>query len=50
MQLRIGINAISSIAKPFFDRGKAWISQQLRGIFDKSGKTAWFDELLNTQM
>ncbi|MDX6181238.1 nuclear transport factor 2 family protein [Flavobacterium sp. Fl-77] len=39
-------------AKPFFDRGKAWNFTALeRHIFvDKTGKTAWFDELLNTQM
>lgn len=39
-------------AKPFFDRGKAWNFTALeRHIYlDKTGKTAWFDELLNTQM
>ena len=39
-------------AKPFFDKGKAWdfTSLQRHIFFDKSGKTAWFDELLNTQM
>ncbi|MEO7977934.1 nuclear transport factor 2 family protein [Flavobacterium sp.] len=39
-------------AKPFFDTGKTWSFTTLeRHIFlDKSGKTAWFDELLNTQM
>ncbi len=39
-------------SKPFFDRGKAWSFTRLeRNIyFDKSGNTAWFDELLNTQM
>jgi hypothetical protein len=39
-------------AKPHFDKGKAWSFNALdRHIyFDKTGKTAWFDELLNTQM
>lgn len=39
-------------AKPFFDRGKAWNFTALERhiYFDKTGKTAWFDELLNTQM
>lgn len=41
-----------SFAKPYFDKGKAWSFTALeRNIYiDKSGKTAWFDELLNTQM
>ena len=39
-------------AKPYFDKGKAWNFTAIeRNIyFDKSGKLAWFDELLNTQM
>jgi ketosteroid isomerase-like protein len=39
-------------AKPFFDRGKAWSFTALeRHIYlDASGKIAWFDELLDTQM
>ncbi|MBC7534983.1 MAG: nuclear transport factor 2 family protein [Ferruginibacter sp.] len=39
-------------AKPFFDRGKAWNFTSLdRNIyFNTSGKMAWFDELLSTQM
>ena len=39
-------------AKPFFDRGKAWNFTALeRNIyFSSDWKTAWFDELLNTQM
>lgn len=39
-------------AKPFFDRGKAWNFTALeRNIyFSSDRKTAWFDELLNTQM
>ena len=41
-----------AFAKPFFDRGKAWSFTAIERhiFFDKSGKTAWFDELLNTQM
>ncbi len=41
-----------AFAKPYFDRGKAWSFKPLeRHIFiSKDGKTAWFDELLNTQM
>ena len=39
-------------AKPHFDKGKAWSFKAIERhvYFDKSGKTAWFDELLNTQM
>lgn len=39
-------------AKPFFDKGKAWNFTALeRNIYFSSDlKTAWFDELLNTQM
>jgi hypothetical protein len=39
-------------AKPFFDKGKAWNFKSLeRNIyFDQTGKLAWFDELLDTQM
>ncbi len=39
-------------AKPFFDKGKAWNFSALeRNIyFSSNKKTAWFDELLNTQM
>ncbi|WP_395056916.1 nuclear transport factor 2 family protein [Flavobacterium sp.] len=41
-----------AFAKPFFDKGKAWSFTALERhvYFDKSGKIAWFDELLNTQM
>ena len=44
--------AFQAYAKPHFDKGKAWNFTALeRNVFvDKSGKTAWFDELLNTQM
>ncbi len=39
-------------AKPYFDRGRAWNFTALeRNIyFSSDRKTAWFDELLNTQM
>jgi len=39
-------------AKPFFTRGRAWSFTAIERhiYFDKSGNTAWFDELLNTQM
>lgn len=41
-----------AFSKPFFDKGKAWSFASLeRNIyFSTDGKTAWFDELLNTQM
>jgi hypothetical protein len=44
--------AFEAFAKPYFDRGKAWNFTALERhiYFDKNGKTAWFDELLNTQM
>ena len=39
-------------AKPYFDKGKAWNFKALERhiYFTKDGKTAWFDELLDTQM
>lgn len=39
-------------AKPFFDKGTTWNFKALERhiFFDKSRKTAWFDELLDTQM
>ena len=41
-----------AFAKPYFDKGKAWSFTALeRHIYlSKDQKTAWFDELLNTQM
>lgn len=41
-----------AFSKPYFDKGKAWDFKSLeRHIYiDKSGKIAWFDELLNTWM
>jgi len=42
----------AAFAKPYFDKGKAWAFTALeRHIYvSKDKKTAWFDELLNTQM
>jgi len=39
-------------AKPYFDKGTTWNFTALERhiFFDKAGKIAWFDELLNTQM
>ncbi|WP_339649737.1 nuclear transport factor 2 family protein [uncultured Salegentibacter sp.] len=39
-------------SKPYFDRGQAWNFTTLeRNIYnDENSKTAWFDELLDTQM
>ena len=39
-------------AKPYFDKGKAWSFTALERhvYFSKDKKTAWFDELLSTQM
>jgi len=44
--------AFEVFAKPYFDAGKAWSFTALERhiYFDTSGKLAWFDELLNTQM
>ncbi|SDW00223.1 nuclear transport factor 2 family protein [Flavobacterium degerlachei] len=41
-----------AFAKPYFDKGKAWnfTAVERHVYFDKTGKTAWFDEMLNTQM
>lgn len=45
-------NDFKTFAKPYFDKGKAWDFTALERhiYFDKTGKLAWFDELLNTQM
>jgi hypothetical protein len=39
-------------AKPYFEKGTTWDFKALERhiFFDASGKIAWFDELLNTQM
>lgn len=44
--------AFQDFAKPYFDKGKAWSFTALeRHIYlSKDKKTAWFDELLDTQM
>ena len=41
-----------AFSKPYFDKGKVWDFKPLeRNIYiDKSGKIAWFDELLDTWM
>ena len=46
------VEEFKAFAKPYFDRGKAWSFTAIeRNIFvDPSQKTAWFDELLSTQM
>ena len=46
------VPAFKKYAKPHFDKGKAWAFTALeRHVFvDSSGKMAWFDELLDTQM
>ena len=45
-------DAFRIFSKPFFDKGKAWDFKVLeRNIyFNKATNTAWFDELLDTQM
>ena len=44
--------AFQAFAQPYFDKGKAWNFKAFERhiYFDTTGKTAWFDELLNTQM
>ena len=44
--------AFQAFAKPYFDKGKAWNFTALERhiYFSNDSKTAWFDELLNTQM
>jgi len=44
--------AFSTFSKPYFDKGKAWDFKALERhvYFSKDGKTAWFDELLDTWM
>ena len=44
--------AFKTFAKPYFDKGKAWnfTSIQRNIYLSKDNKTAWFDELLDTQM
>lgn len=44
--------AFQYYAKPYFDKGKAWSFTALERhiYFSEDKKTAWFDELLDTQM
>lgn len=44
--------AFKNFSKPFFDKGKAWNFKSIeRNIyFSDDQQTAWFDELLDTQM
>lgn len=44
--------AFMKFSRPYFEKGKAWNFTAIeRNIyFGKDDKTAWFDELLNTQM
>ena len=44
--------AFKEFSKPYFDNGKAWNFTTLeRNIYtSNNGQTAWFDELLDTQM
>ncbi|WP_348824048.1 nuclear transport factor 2 family protein [Flavobacterium aestuarii] len=46
------MEGFKAFAKPYFDKGKAWEFKVMeRHVYmDNSGKLAWFDELLNTQM
>lgn len=46
------LEAFKVFSKPYFDKGKAWSFTPLqRNIyFSENKKTAWFDELLDTQM
>ena len=46
------LDEFKAYAKPHFDKGKAWSFTALeRNIYmGGDGKTAWFDELLDTQM
>lgn len=43
--------AFAAFSKPYFDKGKAWDFKALERhvFFSKDGKTAWFDELLDTK-
>lgn len=44
--------AFMAWAKPAFDKGKVWdfTSVERNIFFDSTGRLAWFDELLSTQM
>lgn len=42
----------SAFCKPYFDKGKAWDFRKIERHIEisKDGKTAWFDETINTWM
>ena len=44
--------AFMAYAKPYFDKGKAWSFKSIERhiYFSKNKQSAWFDELLSTQM
>jgi ketosteroid isomerase-like protein len=44
--------AFKTFSKPYFDKGKAWsfVAVERNIYFSDDYKTAWFDELLTTQM
>jgi ketosteroid isomerase-like protein len=46
------LEEFKAYSKPYFDKGKAWTFYSLeRNIYlDEKGETAWFDELLETDM
>jgi hypothetical protein len=46
------LKSFKTFAKPYFDKGKAWNFKAVERhiYFDQTGKIAWFDELLDTQM
>jgi len=46
------VTQFKAFAKPYFDKGKAWNFTALERhiFFSKDNNTAWFDELLDTQM
>jgi hypothetical protein len=49
---RWGKKDFSEFSKPYFDKGKAWsfMASNRNWAFSKNGKTAWFDEDLDTWM
>src|SRR5690606_29313503 len=46
------VEQFKAFAKPYFDRGRAWkfTAIERNVYFSADGKTAWFDELLDTWM
>ena len=45
-------NEFEAFSKPYFEKGKTWDFKALQRniFFSKDGKTAWFNELLDTHM